>query len=226
MCFSAGASFAGGAMIASIGVMTVRHNHNPSRKLFAAVPLVFGMQQFSEGFVWAALQSNGSELMLDVAAYFFLFTALVLWPTLIPLAVMRMEPSPARRRAMIPFLMIGAVVSLWYGIGLLLYKISPEISSHHIKYSSTIPKQPATFFFIAYLLATLVPLFISGVKRMTLFGALMAASCLVTGIFYKEYLTSVWCFFAASISLVILWIIISEGKREREEANGAAPPGG
>jgi len=54
-----------------------------------------------------------------------------------------------------------------------------------------------------------VPHFISSVRRMWMFGTLMAASCLVTGIFYREYLTSVWCFFAAFISLVILWIVSS-----------------
>lgn len=40
----------------------------------------------------------------------------------------------------------------------------------------------ASFAGSAYLLVTLVPLFISGIKRMWMFGALMAASCLVTGI--------------------------------------------
>ncbi|MGE5348317.1 MAG: DUF6629 family protein, partial [Actinomycetota bacterium] len=46
-------------------------------------------------------------------------------------------------------------------------------------------------------------------RRMWIFGILVTASCLITGIFYKEYLTSVWCFFAALISVVILWIVSS-----------------
>ena len=36
---------------------------------------------------------------------------------------------------------------------------------------------------------------------------LMMLSCLLAAIFYKEYLTSVWCFFAALISAVIYWIL-------------------
>lgn len=209
MCFSAGASFAGGAVITAIGVLTVRKNTEPSRRLFAAIPLVFGVQQISEGFVWVALQSPGHELMLTIAAYTFLFAAVFLWPVMIPLSVLLMEPSPRRRRVLMVFLAIGVATALYYGSGLLFHDVSPEISSHHIKYTNTFPRQIADIVFAAYLLATLVPLFISGVRRMWIFGILVTASCLITGIFYKEYLTSVWCFFAALISVVILWIVSS-----------------
>ncbi len=43
----------------------------------------------------------------------------------------------------------------------------------------------------------LTPLFISSIKRTHFIGILMFLSCLVTALFYKQYLTSVWCFFAA-----------------------------
>jgi len=35
----------------------------------------------------------------------------------------------------------------------------------------------------------------------------MFLSCAVTVIFFTQYLTSVWCFFAALISSVIFWIL-------------------
>jgi hypothetical protein len=35
----------------------------------------------------------------------------------------------------------------------------------------------------------------------------MTLSCIITFIFFKQYLTSVWCFFAAFISGVIYWIL-------------------
>jgi uncharacterized membrane protein len=41
----------------------------------------------------------------------------------------------------------------------------------------------------------------------------MFLSCLVTAIFFRQYLTSVWCFFAALISGVIYWIL-RDSKRE------------
>ena len=207
MCFSAGASFAGGAVITAIGVMTVRRNSDPSCRLFAAIPLIFGVQQISEGFVWVALQSSGHDLMLSIASYIFLFAAVVLWPFYLPLSVMLMEKEKNLRRMFIPFLVVGIVVSLYYVTRLLVNEIEPRIMSHHIKYSGNFPQQWALIVFAGYAAATLIPLFISSVRKMWLLGLLMATSCLITGIFFKEYLTSVWCFFAALISIVIYRII-------------------
>jgi hypothetical protein len=85
MCFSAGASFAGGALITTIGVLTVRKNNDSSRRVFSAMSLIFGVQQISEGFVWVALQSPGHDLTLTISAYLFLFAAVILWPTYVPL---------------------------------------------------------------------------------------------------------------------------------------------
>jgi hypothetical protein len=48
---------------------------------------------------------------------------------------------------------------------------------------------------------------------MRLMGVLMFFSCLVTAIFFIDYLTSVWCFFAAIISVVIYWILKDRGFR-------------
>lgn len=211
MCFSAGASFAGGVVITAIGVMTVRRNSDPSRRMFAAIPLIFGVQQISEGFVWVALQSTGNDLMLSIASYIFLFAAVVLWPFYLPLSVMLMEKEKSLRRLLIPFLVVGFVVSFYYGIRLLVNDVEPRIISHHIKYTGNFPQQWAKIAFAGYAAATLIPLFISSVRKMWLLGLLMAVSCLITGIFFKEYLTSVWCFFAALISVVI-WLIVRNEK--------------
>jgi hypothetical protein len=207
MCFSAGASFAGGAVITAIGVMTVRTNRDHSRRLFAAIPLIFGVQQISEGFVWIALQSPGHDLMLSISTYIFLVAALVVWPAVIPLSVLSMEKVRNRRLALYFFLVAGLLTSVYYGLSLLVNDVDPKIISHHIKYAPAYPRPLALPVFIAYLIATLVPLFISSVRKMWMFGLLVAASCLITGFFFKEFLASVWCFFAALISAVIWWIV-------------------
>jgi hypothetical protein len=212
MCFSAGASFAGGVVITAIGVMTVRKNSDPSRRMFASMPLIFGVQQISEGFVWVALQSSGHDLMLSISAFIFLLAAVVIWPLMVPLAVFLMEKEKSLKRVLLIFVGVGLLTSLYYGSRLLFYEIEPMISHHHIKYLGDFPRTYATLAFIAYLVATLIPLFLSSVRRMWLLGVLMAFSCLVTGIFFKEYLTSVWCFFAALISVVILWIVSDPGE--------------
>lgn len=207
MCFSAGASFVGGAVITAIGVMTVRTNRDPSRRIFAAIPLIFGVQQISEGFVWVALQSPGHDLMLSISMYIFLIAALIVWPSVLPLSVLAMEKVKNRRLALYFFLVVGLLTAAYYVLSLLVTDIDPRIISHHIKYAPEFPRPLALPVFIAYLIATLAPLFISSVRKMWMFGLLVTVSCLITGIFFKEYLASVWCFFAALISAVI-WVIV------------------
>jgi hypothetical protein len=51
------------------------------------------------------------------------------------------------------------------------------------------------------------------VKRVSLFGYLIIVSFIITGVFYKEYLTSVWCFFAALVSSVI-YLVVRESNEE------------
>lgn len=211
MCFSAGASFAGGAVITAIGVMTVSTNRDHSRRLFAAIPLIFGVQQISEGFVWVALQSPGHDLMLSISMYIFLIAALIVWPSVLPLSVLVMEKVKNRRLALYLLLVVGLLTSIYYVLNLLVSDVDPRIISHHIKYAPEFRRPLALPVFIAYLVATLAPLFISSVRKMWLFGLLVTVSCLITGIFFKEYLASVWCFFAALISAVI-WLIVRDVK--------------
>jgi hypothetical protein len=61
--------------------------------------------------------------------------------------------------------------------------------------------------FIVYLIVTLAPLFLSTLKYSRLPGVLNLSAVIVAVIFYRHYVTSVWCFFAAAISDVIWWII-------------------
>ena len=102
---------------------------------------------------------------------------------------------------------IGLLLSIYYSYCLLTFSVNPEISGHHILYKNGFPHSLSNPAFAVYLIVTITPLFISGIKRTWLLGVLMTLSCLVTAIFFRQYLTSVWCFFAALISGVIFWIL-------------------
>jgi len=58
MCFSATASFVASGVIGSIGLATLRHVREPRTLLFAAVPMLFAVHQFTEGFVWLGLNGR------------------------------------------------------------------------------------------------------------------------------------------------------------------------
>ena len=207
MCFSTEASFIGGVVVAAIGVATLRKVHKPSQIVFASIPLFFGLQQIAEGFVWLSLQNPEYAGLINVSSYTFLIMAEVFWPFMVPLAVLLMEKNKGKIKILKGFLALGLAVSLYFIYCLITYKVTPVISGYHIVYIETYPKALQLVVFSLYLISSIAPLFISTVKRTYILGVLMAFSCLVTIIFFTQYLTSVWCFFGALISMVIYWIL-------------------
>lgn len=207
MCFSAEASFAGGVVISAIGVATLRKASMPRQKLFAIIPLVFGLQQFAEGVLWITLKSGKYEGLQNAATYIFLITALVIWPAMIPLSMWLMEEVKKRKRILTGLIATGGILSLYYVYCLIFYDVTPQIQSFHIQYIDDFPVTLVKIAFVFYMASTVLPLFVSSIKRMWLFGILITVSCLITAIVFSQYLTSVWCFFAALISVVIYWVL-------------------
>lgn len=207
MCFSAEASFAGGVIISAIGIATVREIHKPSQLVFASIPLFFGLQQIIEGTLWLTIPSPDFIGLQKISTYIFLIMANFLWPTMIPLAVLLMEENKKRKKLLRVLFILGLSLSLYYAWCLLFFNVTPQILGYHILYSSDFPKSLEMPAFIIYLIVTITPLFVSSIQRAHLLGILMFLSCLVTAIFFTQYLTSVWCFFAALISGVIFWIL-------------------
>ena len=207
MCFSAEASFAGGIVISAIGVATVTKVHKSSQLVFASIPLFFGIQQITEGVLWLTLPNPDNVSIQKFSTYLFLIMADVLWPMMIPLSVFFMEENQKKKKILRLLLILGACLSTYYATCLVLFNVNPEIMGYHIHYHTGFPKSLALITFAIYLTVTITPLFISSIKKTHLLGMLMFLSCAVTAIFFTQYLTSVWCFFAALISGVIFWIL-------------------
>jgi hypothetical protein len=213
MCFSAGASFAGGVIISAIGIATVRKVHKSSQLVFASIPLFFGIQQIVEGCLWMFLPEADQINAQKTTTFLYLILAQVLWPTIIPVSVLLMEENKKRKKMMRTFLALGLLLSSYYAFCLIFFMVTPRISGYHILYTTTFPDFFAIPAFIVYLIATITPLFISGVRKTHFLAILMFLSCVITAIFFTQYLISVWCFFAAIISGVIYWIL-NDSKKE------------
>ena len=213
MCFSAGASFAGSVVISTIGIATILKVHKPSQIVFACIPLFFGFQQFIEGCLWYSMQHPEYSQYENIFTTTFLIMAQIFWPVMIPLAVLHMEKNKKKKRLLWVFLSLGITISIFYIYCLLNYMVTPQISGYHIHYIENSPKTLTFIAFLLYLITSITPLFISSIKRTHLLGILMSLSCLITILFFTQYLTSVWCFFAALISAVIFWIL-RDSRRE------------
>ncbi len=206
MCFSAVASFAGGAVISGVGVATQTEKQRPGQRLFASIPLIFSVQQFAEGFVWLTLKSGTNEYVQNFATHVFLTAALVVWPTFVPLSICLMEDVKSRKMILWALVIVGGIVSIFNAYNLVIYQVTPQIQDLHIKYVDNFPSS-LYLIPIFYGVSTVLPFFVSSVKRVWLLGLAIAISLWVAVIFYTQYVTSVWCFFAALLSVMIYWVL-------------------
>lgn len=81
MCFSATASFTSAAVLLTVGAGTLSLNQEKENRMFAAIPILFGIQQASEGVVWLTIGQVASADLLKWAVITFLAFALVIWPS-------------------------------------------------------------------------------------------------------------------------------------------------
>src|SRR6516162_9297541 len=87
MCFSATASFGASIALTAIGVASVSKIQMRSQILFASIPILFAMQQLTEGFLWLTFTHPGHPVAQNFATYSFLFIAQIIWPTWVPLSI-------------------------------------------------------------------------------------------------------------------------------------------
>ena len=221
MCFSATASFGAGAVLLAIGIVSVKKSASVPQKVLSCVPLIFSVQQFTEGVLWLSMAHSVLTQWREMATYVFLAFAQVVWPVMVPLSVMLLEKDPINKRILKGFLALGITVSLYLAYCLLFYKVEASVSSYHIQYDVDYPRL-FRHSGALYFMATVLPSVITSIKSLRLLGVIIFLSYVVTIIFYERYLVSVWCYFAAIISIVVL-SVITEMNRVPKFVPGTKP---
>ena len=218
MCFSPEASFIASAFLSAVSVATYRSvkssgGQQQSKLALVMVPVGFAIQQFSEGLVWLSLLYNFGTVLRSLSVYVFIFFAFIFWPAYIPLCIYQLEPSATRRKWLKLLAIVGWVVAAILLVRVLYFGITAQIASCHILYSSDLSQLNFTFLVTimgAYLLATVVPLLIATFPGVRTIGVLIGLAYLATYLFYLKFLISVWCFFAAAISLLLYHVVLQK----------------
>jgi uncharacterized protein DUF6629 len=202
MCFSAAANFVGSGVLGTVGVVTLTRVKHRRELLFASLPLLFAIHQFIEGFVWLGLDGMlSSNVTHNMGAAFMLY-AQGLLPFLLPLSVFLFEADAKSRRRMQPFLVVGALTTLYILWALVAYPTQIFVRGNSIVYIN--PATNNISVAIVYIIATCGSLLFSKVKDMVIFGIANMA-ILLTVMAVKRYaFTSLWCAYAAVASVIIL----------------------
>jgi hypothetical protein len=214
MCFSATASFGASALLFGIGLLSMKNSESKEQKFLASIPLLLSIQQIFEGILWLSISNPAHLEWVKPSTYGFLLFAQVIWPIFIPLTLLFLEKTPIRKKALGYFLAMGVVQALFMGYGLFVFPAESTISGSHIRYDMDFPPANNWYGGVFYILATGFSPFVSSIKRISLIGVIILFTYLFTRIFYEYYVISVWCYFAAMISFVILSASLKFKKEE------------
>jgi hypothetical protein len=212
MCFSATGSFGVAAVLAGIGAVSVAQDKLPSHRMLAVVPLLFAGQQFAEGVVWTTIEHPSQRWVHVLAVAVFLAFALVIWPTWVPLSLLLAETNPPRRKVLSVLACVGIGVAISAGVILIRGRPTAHVLGHSMAYSyvETGSRRVRDLYLPMYIVPAVIPFFVSTLKKARLMGSVLAVALVVTFVVQRTALTSVWCFFAAILSGVIVMGIAAE----------------
>lgn len=203
MCFSATASFMTAAFAGAAGIVALTRVNRREEFPLAAIPLAFATQQALEGLLWLTLPTQPHGPAQSPLTTVFLLFAKVMWPVLTPFAAWSIEPDRTRRRLIGLCLAGGIAIAAFFLWSLLANVHTARIDGRHIVYSSE-PWLPP-FSVVTYLMATCIAPLLSSYPLVRVLGAVVTLGSFVTYFFYWEAFTSVWCFFAAAGSVIIVF---------------------
>lgn len=220
MCFSAEASFTAAAILLPAGALTMRQAYGSDRRYIpiAALPLLFGLQQLSEGLVWTAGAQDNSN-WVERASLAYMFFSWLAWPVWVPVSAYFLE-SAKHKPFYLGFAVAGSMLGGiqyvpyfahegWMVTRFLPYAISYE-GTELLDYITT---REVTY--AIYVTVVIGPLLLSSVRNVRIFGLLVSLVLAVTYFFFSYAYISVFCFGGALMSLYLVWMVFDGRQRFR-----------
>jgi hypothetical protein len=199
VCFSPEGDLAGGLVVTAIGIDACRHLRGRSNYLLlAATPLVLGAHQIDESLVWWGLQGHVPHLAGRIAMWIYLTIAFVVVPILVPLAILRLEPTARRRWVIAPFFALGVAVATVLLVTMLRNPVTVKLGRFHLAYS--IGLKHGLIIIGLYIVATCGSLLASGYRDIVIFGLANLVAVIVLARLTADGFASLWCFYAALAS--------------------------
>lgn len=209
MCFSAAASFSTSGVLLVVGVASISKVSKPSQLLFASTPLIFSLQQLSEGVLWLDTGQPHHSMYQQIVTYFFVSVGLLVWPVWVPLANLLLEKGKWRRKILKGMVWLGVVIAAYLIYQNVVGQVTAQATDKHVDYVFDYPHSLVDRYSLFYLIPTVISHFVSSIKKINFLGFLTLISFLISKYFYINFVFSIWCFFAAILSISIYFIIVS-----------------
>ena len=156
--------------------------------------------------MWWTMDVPAHAMLHRMAVDVFLGIALIVWPSWVAFSLRLVERDAQRRRVLTGFCWFGAFVSVSSVWLLTRWQPTAITAGHSIQYNFPGPSDTArhTLLVVAYFVTTIVPFSVSTIRLARTMGGTLLGSVVLTFVIEQGTLTSVWCFFAAILSALVL----------------------
>ena len=222
MCFSAEASYMAASVLLPAGALAMHRAYQRDLNYlpFATLPLLFGLQQLSEGFVWTAGRGN-NQSAVEMFSLAYMFFSWLAWPVWVPFSTYFLEPC-RRRYLYLVFAILGAMLGAVQYIPYFVHEgwLVTRFYDYAISYQGTVLLDfimPREISYPLYLSVIIVPLITSSKRNVRIFGALITFVVVTVYAFFSYAYVSAFCFGGALMSAFIVWMVFRETDRGRPE---------
>jgi hypothetical protein len=214
MCYSAEASFVGAAVVGGIGVATLTQVREKKEILLGALPLGFAFHQLLEGITWLNLDGAVDAHLRGWGVHLWVLYAWALLPAWLPIGVRLIEPDERRRKWLIPLVVIGVALALYMVTQALHPSIGVRVLESNLDYM--LPFDIGIYLATPYILATCLAPILSSHRWIVIFGIGNVIALTAATIMKAADFSSIWCTFAAFLSVLIFLHFYTTRQAERQ----------
>jgi hypothetical protein len=192
--------------IGLVGLLTLTKVSTPKEVIFASLPLLFAVHQFTEGFVWLGVGGHIPERALELAAGIFIYYAQGVLPFLVPLAIWLIEKDGYRKKLVGILTLLGLGLAVYTMYGLATVPSSVKVINNTLFYNN--PWTANLYDATIYVLTTCGALMLSSSISVALFGLLNFIGLTIIFLLRPYGFTSLWCLYAAAISGLLYFYFV------------------
>ncbi len=173
----------------------------PRELIVGALPLLFGIHQLVEGFVWLGLRGEVSPGLGNAAKEAYIVYAHAVLPAIVPIGFMLLEPERRRSRIMMGMAGVGLLLGVYLLWQVTAYPVGAHEEARCIDYTTHTPND--ALIGLLYVTVTCGPALISSRRYLRWFGLVSLVGVIVTAVVRVDELTSLWCVYVAIVSVLI-----------------------
>ena len=173
----------------------------PRELIVGALPLLFGIHQLVEGFVWLGLRGEVSPGLGNAAKEAYIVYAHAVLPAIVPIGFMLLEPERRRSRVMMGMAGVGVLLGVYLLWQVTAYPVGAHEEARCIDYTTHTPND--ALIGLLYVAVTCGPALISSRRYLRWFGLISLVGVIVTAVVRVDELTSLWCVYVAIVSVLI-----------------------